>query len=461
MAEFRARHARVSRRASPTVLERINPDAAGIDCGGTTHVVAVPSDRDAHPVQSFRTFTRDLHRLADWLVACRVTTVALESTGVFWIPVYEILEARGLTVQLVNARHVRNLPGRKSDVSDAEWLRDLHSVGLLRGSFRPTADIVALRTYLRHRHTLVELSAMHVQRLQKALVQMNLQLPSVVSDITGETGLRIIRAIVAGTHDPAVLATHRNWRCRATPAEIQAALTGHYRPELVFALQQNLELYDACQRQIDACDQAIEAHVRQLTSAIASPGPLPQARAARQRIEPAFDVRSMLHHLTGGVDLTQIDGIGAYTALKVIAEIGTDMRRWPTAQHFTSWLTLAPKNKVSGGRLLGAQTQPSANRAAQAFRLAAAALGRTATALGAFYRRLAARLGKPHAVTATARKLAVLVYHVLKGDFIYKDPGAHAYEAHQRARHLRQLRKKATRLGFALVDQQTGEVFAG
>jgi len=206
-------------------LERINPDAAGIDCGGTTHVVAVPSDRDAHPVQSFRTFTTDLHRLADWLVACRVTTVALESTGVFWIPVYEILEARGLTVQLVNARHVRNLPGRKSDVSDAEWLRDLHSVGLLRGSFRPTADIVALRTYLRHRHTLVELSAMHVQRMQKALVQMNLQLPSVVSDITGETGLRIIRAIVAGTHDPAVLATHRNWRCRATPAEIQAALT--------------------------------------------------------------------------------------------------------------------------------------------------------------------------------------------------------------------------------------------
>jgi transposase len=460
MAESRARHARVSRRPSPTVLERINPDAAGLTAGVPRTSSRCRPIATRIPCSRFGTFTTDLHRLADWLLACRVTTVALESTGVFWIPVYEILEARGLTVQLVNARHVRNLPGRKSDVSDAEWLRDLHSVGLLRGSFRPTADIVALRTYLRHRHTLVELSAMHVQRRQKALVQMNLQLPSVVSDITGETGLRIIRAIVAGTHDPAVLATHRNWRCRATPAEIQAALTGHYRPELVFALQQNLELYDACQRQINACDQAIEAHVRQLTSAIASPGSLPPARAARQRIEPAFDVRSMLHHLTGGVDLTQIEGIGAYTALKVIAEIGTDMRRWPTAQHFTSWLTLAPKNKVSGGRLLGAQTQPSANRAAQAFRLAAAALGRTATALGAFYRRLAARLGKPHAVTATARKLAVLVYHVLKGDFIYKDPGAHAYEAHQRARHLRQLRKTATRLGFALVDQQTGATCA-
>jgi transposase len=461
MAESGSRRPRRSRRSSPPVLERINPNAAGIDCGATTHVVAVPPDRDAQPVESFRTFTTDLQRLADWLVTCRVTSVALESTGVFWIPVYEILEARGLAVHLVNARHVRNLPGRKSDVSDAEWLRDLHSFGLLRASFRPTAAIVTLRTYMRHRHTLVELAAMHVQRMQKALVQMNLQLPFVISDITGQTGLRIMRAIVAGEHDPAQLATFRDRRCRATPAEITAALTGHYRPELLFALQQNLELYDACERQIEACDRAIEAHVRQLTTRITSPGPLPAPRAARQRIEPAFDVRSVLHHLTGGVDLTQIDGIGAYTALKVVAEIGTDMRRWPSAQHFTSWLTLAPKNKVSGGRLLSSQTQPSANRAAMAFRLAAASLGRTQTALGAFYRRIAARIGKPQAVTATARKLAVLVYHVLKGDFVYRDPGADAYDAQQRARQLRQLRQRATRLGFALVSHQTGEVLGG
>jgi transposase len=395
-------------------LERINPDAAGIDCGATTHVVAVPPDRDADPVQSFRTFTTDLHRLADWLVACRVTSVALESTGVFWIPVYEILEARGMAVQLVNARHVRNLPGRKTDVSDAEWLRDLHCVGLVRGSFRPTAGIVALRSYLRHRQSLIELSTIHVQRMQKALAQMNLQLPFVISDLTGLTGLRIIRAIVAGERDPAQLATYRDWRCRATAAEITAALTGHYQPELLFVLQQNLELYDACVQQIAACDRAIEAHARTLTRGLPAPGPLPAPRAGRTpRVDPAFDVRTVLHHLTGGVDLTQIDGIGAYTALKLIAEIGTDMRRWPTAQHFTSWLTLAPKNKISGGRLLGSQTQPSANRAALAFRLAAATLGRTQTALGAFYRRLAARMGKPQAVTATARKLAVLVYHVL------------------------------------------------
>ena len=462
MACSRPRASRRTRRPSPAVLERINPDAAGIDCGASTHVVAVPPDRDAEPVQSFRTFTTDLHRLADWLVACRVTSVALESTGVFWIPVYEILEARGLAVQLVNARHVRNLPGRKSDVSDAEWLRDLHIVGLLRGSFRPTADIVTLRTYVRHRQTLVELATMHTQRMHKALTQMNLQLAIVLSDITGLTGLRIIRAIVAGERDPERLAVHRDRRCRATPAEIAAALTGHYRPELVFTLRQNLELFDASQQQMEACDHAIETHVRALNAQLAAPGPLPEARTRRKpSAEPAFDVRTTLHHLTGGVDLTQIDGIAPYTALKLVAEIGTDMRRWPSAQHFTSWLTLAPKNKVSGGKLLHAQTQPSANRAALAFRLAAAALGRTQTALGAFYRRLATRMGKPQAVTATARKLAVLVYHVLKGDFAYKDPGTDVYDAQQRARQLRHLRQRATRLGFALVSQQTGEVLGG
>lgn len=458
MAKTRARR---PRRSSVSVLERINPNAAGIDCGATTHVVAVPPDRDDEPVRSFRTFTTDLHDLADWLIACRVTSVALESTGVFWIPVDEILEARGLAVHLVNARHVRNLPGRKSDVSDAEWLRDLHSFGLLRASFRPTAAIVTLRTYMRHRQTLGELAAMHIQRMQKALVQMNLQLPFVLSDITGLTGLAMIRAIVAGERDPARLASYRHRRCRATVAEMEAALTGHYQPELVFTLQQNLALYDACEQHITACDHAIEAHARALTTTIADPGPLPTARAARQRLEPAFDVRAVLHHMTGGVDLTQIDGIGAHTALKILAEIGTDMRRWPSAQHFTSWLTLAPRNKVSGGKLLSSQTQPSANRAAVAFRLAAASLGRTQTALGAFYRRLASRMGKPQAVTATARKLAVLVYHVLKGDFVYRDPGADAYDAQQRARHIRHLRQRAMHLGFALLNQETGEVFGG
>jgi transposase len=451
-------------RVSPSVLERINPDVAGIDCGAAEHFVAVPPGRDPTPVQSFRTFTSDLHRLAEWLIACRVTSVAMEATGVYWIPIYELLEARGLTMHLVNARHVKNVPGRKSDVVDCEWLRDLHSVGLLRGSFRPPDLIVALRAYLRHRQTLIDSASAHVQRMQKALVEMNLQLPRVISDITGQTGLRIVRDIVAGQRDPEALAQHRDRRCHATPAEIVAALTGHYRSEHVFVLQQNLELFDACQRQLTACDAAIETHLHAISAPAAAPtAPLQPPRITRKPHlnEPRFDIRSPLHRLTGGVDLTQIDGIGPYAALKLVAEIGTDMTRWPTEKHFTSWLTLAPKNKISGGRLLSSRTQPSANRAAAVLRMAVMSLGRTQTGLGAFYRRLAARIGKPQAVTATARKLAILVYRALKGDFVYHDPGAEAYESTQRARALQRLRQRAAHLGLALVFCDTGELLDG
>lgn len=455
------RHRPVKPRVSPSVLERINPNVAGIDCGSAEHFVAVPPDRDITPVRSFPTFTSDLLRLADWLTACRVTSVAMEATGVYWIPIYEILEARGFTVHLVNARHVKNVPGRKSDVSDCEWLRELHSVGLLRGSFRPTDAIVALRAYLRHRQTLIESAGAHIQRMQKALVQMNVQLPLVVSDITGVTGLRILRDIVAGRRDPSQLAEHRDYRCRASKTEIIAALTGNYRPEHVFVLQQNLELFDACQSQLAACDTAIEAHVRTLTAPMAAPAtPLPPPRVTKQPRdnEPRFEIRTPLHHLTGGIDLTQIDGITSYTALKLLSEIGTDMGRWPSEKHFTSWLTLAPKNKISGGRLLSARTQPSANRAAAIFRMTVMSLGRTQTALGAFYRRLAARIGKPQAITATARKLAILVYRALKGELVYRDPGAGAYDAQQRTRVLRRLRQRAATLGFELVSRETGEL---
>ena len=300
-----SRRRRRTPRSSPAVLERINPDAAGIDCGATAHFVAVPPDRDEPSVRSFRTFTTDLHQLADWLEACRVRTVALEATGVYWIPVYEILEARGIAVQVVNARYVQNVPGRKSDVSDSEWLRDLHSVGLLRGSFRPSEAIVTLRGYVRHRQTLVETAAKHIQRMQKALVQMNLQLPFVVSDITGLTGLRIIRDIVAGQRDPTALAQHRDHRCRASHDEIVAALTGHYRPEHVFVLRQNLELYDACQARIQACDRAIEVHIHDLTAHVPAPTPplpAPRARWKPRMTNPAFDMRTALHQLTGGVE---------------------------------------------------------------------------------------------------------------------------------------------------------------
>jgi transposase len=441
-------------------LARININVAGIDCGSAEHFVAVPPDRDPLSVQSFTTFTTDLHRLADWLTACRVTSVAMEATGVYWIPLYEILEARGFDVVLVNARHVKNVPGRKSDVLDCEWLRELHSVGLLRGSFRPVDGIVALRAYLRHRETLIQSASTHIQRMQKALVQMNLQLPLVVSDITGVTGLRILRDLVAGRRDPHALAQHRDRRCRATHTEIVAALTGNYRPEHLFVLQQNLELFDACQTQIAACDTAIEAHVQTLVAKVGPPAaPLPKARVTRKprQHEPRFEIRTPLHQLMGA-DLTQIDGIASYAALKLVSEIGTDMRRWPSEKHFTSWLTLAPTNRISGGRLLSSQTLPSANRAAAILRMAAMSVGRTQTALGAFYRRLAFRVGKPKAITATARKLALLIYRTLTGTLVYHDPGADAYDAHQRTRVLRRLRQRASTLGFDLVNRHTGEV---
>jgi transposase len=446
-------------RRSPAALERLHPDAAGIDCGAREHFVAVPPDRDATPVRAFGTFTGDLHRLAEWLTACRVTHAAMEATGVYWIPLFELLEARGFTVILVNARHVKNVPGRKSDVADCEWLRDLHLLGLLRGSFRPADAIVALRGYLRHRTTLLESTGALVQRMQKALLQMNLQLPVVVSDITGQTGLRIIRDIVAGQHDPAQLAQHRDYRCRASTAEIIAALTGHYRAEHLFVLQQNLELFDYHQQQLTACDRAIEQQLTALAAVAPAPAtPLPagRPRQAGRGNEPRFDLRPALHRLTG-VDLAQVDGIGPYTALRLISEIGTDMARWPTEQHFTSWLTLAPRNKISGGRLLSSRTQPSANRAATMLRLAATTLGRTDTALGAFYRRLAYRVGKAKAVTATARKLAILVYRTLKHQLTYADPGAEAYDAHHRDRVVKRLRQRAQHLGFDLVNLSTGE----
>ena len=457
------RRAPKNRRSSPSLLERINPNAAGIDCGSAEHYVSVPPDRDPTPIRAFKTFTCDLHRLADWLCACGVTTVAMEATGVYWIPIYEILEARGIEVILVNARHVKNVPGRKSDVMDCEWLRELHSVGLLRGSFRPAAAIAALRGYLRHRETLVQTITTTIQRMQKALVQMNLQLQLVISDIAGATGLRILRDIVAGRTDPQQLATHRDARCRASEEEIAAALTGHYRPEHVFVLKQNLELFDFYQLQLQACDIEIEAHLQRLAAQqVSPPTPLPPPRTARKarQNEPRFDVRPLLHQITGA-DLTQIDAIGPYNGLKLLSEIGSDMSRWPTERHFTSWLTLAPKNKVSGGRLLSSRTEPSANRAAAILRVAAMTLGRTQTALGAFYRRLAYRIGKAKAITATARKLAILIYRSLKGELAYEDPGATAYDARHRESVIRRLRQRAEGLGYTLVNRTTGEILEG
>ncbi len=391
------RTAPTNRRASaglPDHLQHLNLQAAAIDIGATSHFVAVPPGSDTQDVREFSTFTSDLYRLADWLTHCQVDTVVMEATGVYWIPLFEILEERGFDVRLVDARHVKNVSGRKSDVVDCQWLQQLHTYGLLQAAFRPVEQVCVLRSYLRQRAMLIRYAAAHVQHMQTALQQMNVLLHQVVSDITGLTGMTIIRAIVAGERDPQVLAQHRDPRCKRSLETIQQSLTGNYRAEHVFALTQALALYDSYQAQIMLCDEQIEQQLQRFEPVTTDAPPPPAAtRRAKQRNkhEPAFDIRTYLYQITG-VDLTHIDGVAAPTALAVISEIGTDMRRWKTAKHFTSWLGLCPGTKVSGGKVLASKTRPSANRAALALRLAVAGLARSESALGAYYRRMAARL---------------------------------------------------------------------
>lgn len=433
-------------------LKMVNPAVAAIDIGSTMHMAAVNPDVCDTPVRAFGTFTQDLHDLADWFEACGVTSVAMESTGVYWIPAFEVLEARGFDVILVNARYAKNVPGRKTDVSDAGWLRQLHSYGLLRGSFRPEAEIATLRAYLRQRERLVEYAAAHIQHMQKALMEMNLQLHHVVSDITGATGMRIIRAIVAGERDPEVLAAFRDIRCHSTIEVIKAALVGNDRDEHIFGLTQSLELYDFYQTKIEACDRKLEAAVAALTVRADGDVPaLPKARTKHKQVNaPSFDVRAALYGVLG-TDLTQIHGLGPSLALKLIAECGTDLHAWKSAKHFTSWLCLAPGNKISGGKLLSSRTRRSSSRAAALLRLAATTIGRSDTALGAFYRRLSSRIGKQKAVTATARKIAVLFYNAVRFGMAYHDPGAAAYEDRHRTRVLANLQRRAKTFGFELA----------
>jgi transposase len=442
---------KAKRSSRKRAMSPVHPHAAAIDIGATLHVAAVGPDRDPEPVRSFGTFTADLHRLADWLGRCGVRTVAMESTGVYWIPVYEVLEQRGLAVVLVNARDAKHVPGRKTDVSDAEWLQRLHEYGLLRASFHPEAGIATLRDYLRQRERLLDYAASHIQHMQKALTQMNLQLHHVVADITGASGLRIIRAIVGGERDPAVLAALRDHRCKASVETIRQALVGNYREEHVFALAQALELYDVYQAKVAACDARIAAVLDRLQAERPAPtAPLPAPRhQTRTPNAFAFPAREALHRILG-VDLTRIHGLGPYLALKLVAECGTSLAAWPSAKHFTSWLCLAPSNKISGGKVLSTGTRRSNNRAAALLRLAAVAVGRTETALGAFYRRLSGRVGKAKAVTATARKIAVLFYNTLRHGMAYTDPGASYYEERYRQRVLTNLRRRAKSLGYVL-----------
>lgn len=432
------------------VLEQINLNAAGIDVGDEEMYVAVPEGRTEENVRAFGTFTLDLQHIAEWLGECGVKTVVMEATGVYWIPLYEILEEKGFSVNLVNARHAKNVSGRKSDVLDCQWLQQLHSYGLLQASFRPSAEICALRAVVRHREMLVRYRSAHIQHMQKALQLMNLKLSNVISDITGVTGLNIIRSIVAGERDEAVLASFRQKGCKQSEAVIAKSLQGNYQREHLFALQQSLELYDFYDQQLQACDQELEALYQDFEPveppATAAPAPKTQKRRKNQ---PHFDLSASLYQMTG-VDLTQIDGLDALSVQTILSEVGLDMTAWPTYKHFSAWLRLAPNNKITGGKVKSRRTLPSTNRAATAFRIAAQSLARSQCAVGAFYRRKRAQLGPPKAITATAHKLARIFYTMLKHRRPYQDPGADYYEKQHQARYIRSLERKAASVGMRL-----------
>jgi len=445
MEDAMAQRKRPSRQAAITLT---HPNAAGIDIGSAAHFVAVPPDRDDEPVREFPSFTAELHRLADWLDACNVDTVAMESTGVYWIPLFELLESRGFTVLLANARSVKNVSGRKSDVLDCQWLQQLMSYGLLSGAFRPTEQVCVLRALTRQRAMLLRSQARHVQHMQKALTQMNIQLANVISDVVGETGQRILRAIVAGERDGLALARLKNARIHASEQEIAASLQGSWRAEHLFALKQALDAFDFCAQQLSECDAQIEAQLQNLH--ICEDEPAKGKKRTRARNAPRFDLRTQLFRMCG-VDLTRIDGVDVTTALAVVSEVGVDMSRFKSDKHFASWLGLCPGTRITGGKVISGKTKRCANRAAQALRLAAAALRTSQSALGAYYRRLCARMDKPKAVTAAAHKLARLIYAMLTKGQEYTDAGQDYFEERYRQRVLHNLAQRAKAMGMQLT----------
>lgn len=438
----------------PKHLEHINVSAAGIDIGATSHFVAVPEGSSEMTVREFKSFTPDLYALADWLKECKVQTIAMESTGVYWIPLYEILEQKGFEVKLVDARQVKNVSGRKTDVLDCQWIQQLHTYGLLKAAFRPTEEICELRSYIRQRSMLIAGTAKYIQHMQKAMTQMNLKLQHVITNIAGETGMKIIRSIVAGEREPNLLAEHRDCRCKSSFEEIKAALTGNYRAEHVFALKQSLALYDYFQEKIRECDIEIEKKLAELPSNERIKSKVPEAlnphKKNKSKSAPNFDLGAELHRLTG-VDLLAVPGINTISALQLIGEIGLDMTRWKNAKQFASWLGLCPGNKVSGGKQLSGKTKPSNNRAASTLRMAASTLSRSSTALGAYLRRLKSSKGPMKAITATAHKLAKIIYHMLKDGIEYVESGQAYYEEQYRDRAVKNLKRKAAEFGLELM----------
>ena len=435
-------------------LKQININASGIDVGDSEMYVAVPEDRDEQFVQVFGTFTRDLVSIAQWLKQCNITTVAMESTGVYWIPLFEILVEHGFEVLLVDARKVKNVSGRKTDIEDCQWIQQLHTYGLLNGSFIPDQNIRALRDMIRHRANLLRYRASHIQHMQKILQLMNLKLTNVLSDITGTTGMQILRAIIDGKTDPHFLSQFRDPHCRTAQGEIEKSLEGNYRSEYIFQLRQMIDLYDYYGSLITKLDHETEKMYQQLPSLIdhiAQPlKPLKRSSKRKMKNSPEYDLRTQLYRITG-VDLTRVDGLNSSTVQDIITDIGTDMSKWPSSKHFCSWLRVAPENKKTGGKVFFSSTKKTKNRANKALRMAAFALAKANCALGAFYRRVRAKHGGPAAITATAHKLARIIYKMLKFKVEYNDLGADYYEEKFKSRIIHNLKHKAESFGYQLV----------
>ncbi len=447
-----AKTKRKKHRKLDRTLPVMRPNAGGIDIGATEIFVAVPADRDTESVRSFPTFTEDLHALADWLQQCRVDTVAMESTGVYWIPLFQILEARNIEVHLVNAQHVHHVPGRKSDVLDCQWLQYLHSVGLLRASFRPEQAVCEIRSLMRHRENLVQMACVHVQHMHKSLDQMNLQIHHVISDITGITGLAIVDAIVAGITEPKELAKLRDYRIKASIETVKKSLVGDYRPEHIFTLKQSVTAYRQYQQLISDCDQEIQQRVQTFQTKDDRPSATADASGATTPSQSSFDLGTHLERIFG-VDLTVIPGFDTLRVQTIFSELGADLSsKFPSDDSFCSWLNLCPKDGTSAGRRIPGPKLKIKNRVTQAFRMAAQCLHNNKSFLGDYYRSQRARFGALKAIKNTAHKLARIFFHLVTTRKPYDETVFAELEARNQKRRLHNLQMRARQMGYTLVE---------
>jgi transposase len=443
----------------PKSLEAVQANAAGIDLGSREHWVAAPPQQDGTPnVQRFGTTTPELTRLADWLRQQGVVTVAMESTGVYWIPLFEILDSRGFEVLLVNARQLNHVPGRKTDMLDCQWLQLLHRCGLLRGSFRPGDEICRLRALIRERNTMVDQRSDWIRRMQKCLDQMNVCVHHAVSDITGTTGMAIIRAIVDGERSPHALAEFRDPRCRKSKKEIAEELTGNWRAEHLFNLRQSLKMYDQLCAVIDDYDTEILAYINTLQPEERRQQPVPspssKSKAKNLRARGGQPLHEALYRMCG-FDLTTVDGIGVDIAAVIISELGLDFSAFPTENNFVSYLRLAPNLSISAGKKVRSKSRATTcTRVSTALRMAALTLRNSRSALGAYYRRVSRRKGASVAVFATARKLAQLIYRLIRHGQAYVDTGAEAYEARFNHRRTRFYTRELTAMGYKVLEPE-------